>query len=310
MVACGRCRKKDDPREICTYDSSNDSHNRSSSHPRATAVPSPHCPAFTNLASLDGEKADAAQVREVYGDGDPGDFAAEVKAAIDARLGLPSAKRRCPIPLTDAPLFGEGSLLGSHSCKTTRDSSFHADYVLPPRKAADHLVSLYWQYIEPLEPILDQARFFRSYQKLFDGTESDYDERIFISTLNAIFALSTQLQETTPTEQRDQASKAFFQRAWSLLRPESIVWEPGSLELIQCLLLMSRYLQCTGNVHQTWMAVGSAVRIAQSLGLHVADGIASTSLDHDGMLRRQVWQYCVSTDRCAHRSQTQFNLIC
>lgn len=275
------------------------------SHPLAIATPSPHQPAPAGLTSLDAELPNAVEARGVYSNGDRRDFASEVKAAIDAKLGLPSARKRCPIPLTDAPLFG---LL---SRRQTTDGSLHADNVLPPRKPADHLVSLYWRYLEPLEPLLDQERFFRYYQTLFTGGELDGDETIFLSTLNAVFALSAQLQETTPPEQRDEASNTFFQRAWSLLRPETIIWEHGSLALVQCLLLMSRYLQCTRNLHQTWMAVGSAVRIAQSLGLHVPDNTSSNPLDREDRLRRQVWQCCVSMDRYENMSQSpQLNILC
>ena len=305
LLACARCQKRDDPRETCTYSRSDPT-----SHPPAIAIPSPPPPAPAGSTSLDAEQPDAVEARGVNGDGNPGEFASKVKAAIDAKLGLPSVRKRCPIPLTDAPLFGSLSL------RQTTDSSLQVDNVLPPRKPADHLVSLYWRYIEPLEPILDQERFFRSYQTLFTGSELDCNERIFISTLNAVFALSTQLQEMTLPEQRDEASKTFFQRAWSLLRPETIVWEYGSLELVQCLLLMSRYLQCTKDLHHTWMAVGSAVRIAQSLGLHVPDKPSSSPLNRDGRLtpsrlRRQVWQCCVSMDRYENKSPgPQLNILC
>jgi hypothetical protein len=237
------------------------------------------------------EQPDVVEARGVYSDGGPGAFASKVNAVIDAKLGLPSEKKRYPIPLVDAPLFG------SLYPRQIADGNFnHAENVLPPRKHADLLVSLYWRYLEPLEPLLDQERFSRSYQTLFTGSELDCDERIFVSTLNVVFALSTQLQESIPPGQRDKASKMFFLRAWALLRPETIIWESGSLELVQCLLLMSRYLQCTSNLHQTWMALGSAVRIAQSLGFHVPDK-PSSSVDGDARLRREVWQHCVFMDR-------------
>ena len=296
LLACSRCQKKDDTREACTYTPYVENHSGPISYPLPIAAPSLLLSAPAGSISLNAEQLDAAEVRGVYSDGDPGEFASEVKAAIDAKLGLPLVRKRCPIPLTDAPMFG------SLSRRQTADSSLHADNVLPPRKPADHLVSLYWRYIEPLEPLLDQEHFFRSYQTLFTGSELDHDESIFISTLNTVFALATQLQETTLPEQRDEASKAFFQRAWSLLPPETIVWGSGSLELVQCLLLMSRYLQCTRNLHQTWMAVGSAVRIAQSLGLHVPDQSSSGPLTRDGRLRRQVWQCCVSMDRYENKA--------
>lgn len=237
----------------------------------------------------------AVDPHSISNDGESTEFTSRVRAVIDRNLGLPPAQERCPIPLADAPLFGEGPL-GYQS--TAAGNASGADIVLPTRRHADHLMSLYWRHLEPFEPLFDKVRFSRSYQTLFAGGELDCDERILSSTLNAIFALSTQLQEWLPHEQRDEASKVYFRRAWSLLRPEMIVWEPGSMEVVQCLLLMARYLQCTRNLHQTWMVVGWAVQVARSLGLHSpAAQSVSGPRGRDGWLGRQVWQCCASMER-------------
>jgi hypothetical protein len=157
-------------------------------------------------------------------------------------------------------------------------------------------VSLYWRCLDPLEPLLDQGSFGAAYQALFDGSEMECDEQIFLCTLNLVFALSTQLQESTPSEQRNGASKTFFLRAWHLLRPEVILWQAGSLEIVPCLLLMTKYLQCTPNLQQTWMALGSAVRIALSIGLDHPERNLSGS-DRENQLAQDVWQQCAFMDR-------------
>lgn len=224
------------------------------------------------------------------------EFPFVVKSTINTRLGLPSCKKRCPIPLADAPMFGSLSIL-----QGLGDEFNQADDVLPPRKQADRLVYLYWHYLEPLEPLLDEKQFHRSYQMLFTGGELDGDMRIFLATLNTIFALAIQLQESTPSQPRENSSTTFFLRAWRLLRPKAILWDAGSLELVQCLLLISRYLQCTRNLHQTWMALGSAVRLAQSLGLHASGDALSRSdqggFGRDGPSRHRAWRSCVFLDR-------------
>lgn len=223
--------------------------------------------------------------------GIPGEFSFEIKAAVHERLGRPSAKKRCPILLADAPLFGLLSL-----SRTTDLAVSPADNVLPPRKHADRLLSLYWQCLDPLEPLLDQRSFSAAYQALFDGSEMEYDEQIFICTLNLVFALSTQLQESISSEQRNSASQIFFLLAWHLLDPEVVLWQAGSLEIVQCLLLLTRYLQCTPNLQQTWMALGSAVRIALSIGLDRSERNLSGS-DRGNQVARDVWQQCVFMDR-------------
>jgi hypothetical protein len=207
--------------------------------------------------------------------------------------------------MADAPLFG---LLPRRQIND--GSVYHdEDNVLPLRKHADYFIDIYWRHIQSFEPFLDREHFFHSYQALFAGSLFNEDERIFVSTLNTVFAISTQLQEKLPREKREEASNTYFNRAWTILRPETIIWEPGSLELVQCLLLMSRYLQSTSNPHRTWMVVGSAVRIAQSLGLHLPEVSSSSPPARDTRLRRHIWQCCVFMDRFASNPSSWFDLI-
>lgn len=170
------------------------------------------------------------------------------------------------------------------------------DYELPARKQADSLVSAYWSFVHPLFPVLSKPRFIHSYNALYSGTTVDTNERVLVSTLNAIFALSVQLQESLDPNQRERLSGKYFQRAHALLHVP--VWGMASVELIQCLLLMSQYLQCTNKPHQTWMVVGSAVRTAQGLGLHDPETWADHSHEEDAALKRRVWLSCIIMDRC------------
>jgi hypothetical protein len=250
--------------------------------------------------STNSEESEAGAV---YAAGNPGEsgFATEIKKAIDTRLGLPFPnKKPCPTPMISSPLFGQLSL--DHSVATSRPDP--ANSVLPPRKQGDRLLDRYWRRMQILEPLLDQERFTHAYQALYLGSDLEIDERIFVATLNTVFALSTQLDESTPAEERDETSRTFFRRAWSLLCPETIIWEPGSPELVQCLLLMCRYLQCTNNPLKLWMLLGSAVRIAQSLGLHQPASSPSLSLSDDAWKRRQLWLYCAYLDRDEHSRTT------
>lgn len=252
---CGRCQKKNLPGE-CTYipPSLASSANRSSDIPSYPDPPAPE---------------------DFHSSDDASEFPSAVKSTINARLGLPSTRKRCPIPLTDAPMFGTLSIPQVHE-----DGRFNqADNVLPPRKEADQLVCLYWRCLESLEPLLDHKQFQRSYQALFTGGDSDIgsDYPVFLATLNLMFSLAIQLQEAMSLQQRQGSSETFFLRAWRILRPKSILWDAGSLQLIQC----------TRNLHHTWMVLGSAVRTAQSLGLHTSNTPS----------KQRVWRCWISMDR-------------
>ncbi|GFF48679.1 hypothetical protein IFM58399_08361 [Aspergillus lentulus] len=282
--ACGRCQRTSELQEPCTYMSTSARRSSTANNHLSSAAASPQLPTPVTPAQTHSWQSDVVETFSANTPGISGKFSYAVKAAVNARLGLPSSKKRCPILLTDAPLFGLLSLPGVPDLGINP-----TDIVLPPRKHADRLVSLYWQCLDPLEPLLDQRSFDAAYQALFDGSEMEFNEQIFLCTLNLVFALSTQLEESTPSEQRNTASKTFFLRAWHLLRPEVILWQAGSLETVQCLLLMSRYLQCTTNLQQTWMALGSAVRIALSIGLDRAEKNMFGS-DRENQLARDVWQ--------------------
>ncbi|KAL2128285.1 hypothetical protein VTI74DRAFT_9386 [Chaetomium olivicolor] len=260
-------------------------------------APSPasgHAPSVVSESQIDSMTTvveEGTSTAQYFGSSSAGSFTKQIKAAIDARLG-----KSPPVlasPHNTAAFAGTGSPGPSDAgnCNIAGDPN----YVLPGRRQADNLMELYWHYVDTLYPFLDRDKWRRRYASLFAGTALGTDERIFVSTLNIIFALSTQLIESLQPEQRDSASRVYFQRAQALLRLS--LWEPGSLELVQCLLLMSQYLQATSNAHQTWMVVGTAVRTAQSLGLHLPETSSGIADPAERELVRRLWHGCVLMDR-------------
>lgn len=229
---------------------------------------------------------DGVSTGEFFGSSSAGSFTAQIKAAVASRLG--QAQPKAPRP---SPSLGIGSL------NAPRRPGMHnsANDVLPPRRQADHLMNVYWFYVDPLYPFLDRRKWEQNYANLFSGTPLDTNEGIFVSTLNVIFALSTQLVESMEPENRDETSDVYFRRAKDLL--DLTFWDSGSLELVQYLLLMSQYLQSTSLPHQTWMIVGSAVRVAQSLGLHLPETSAAQPTPSQRELLRRIWHGCVLMDR-------------
>lgn len=219
-----------------------------------------------------------------------GTFTGQIRAVIDQRSGgVARPQSPSAMPLVDVPIFP------SPQDDTVLDSLPDAtECELPPRRQADELVHTYWSLMHPLFPVLDRSRFMQSYDALFSGKTADMDERILLSTLNTIFAFGAQLHESTDRNRRERSSGKYFRRARALL--QLAVWENGSIDLVQCLLLIGQYSQCTDQPHQTWMTVGSAVRTAQSLGLHLTEAW-STPGDESAALKRRVWQSCVIMDR-------------
>ncbi|KAK7430723.1 hypothetical protein QQZ08_002767 [Neonectria magnoliae] len=237
-----------------------------------------------------------ASTREFFGISSAGSFTAQIKKAIDVRLGKPGNGPSRPATSSSRSFMG--------AVRTGDMGAPDVSYVLPPRRQADHLMKLYWFYVDPLYPFLDKQRWTCAYNAIFAGTAIDFDERTFVATLNIVLALSTQLHESQTLEQREQSSNAYFRRAQDLL-PMS-PWDSGSLELVQCLLVTSQYLQSTHHPHQTWMLVGSAIRTAQSLGLHLPETSADRPDVGERELLRRIWYGCVLMDRVDDTLQARF----
>ncbi|KAH0550931.1 hypothetical protein GP486_007703, partial [Trichoglossum hirsutum] len=87
------------------------------------------------------------------------------------------------------------------------------DFVLPPRRIADHLVSRYWAVCATIYPFLHKTTFSLAYSKLWatddenielvvppgaglgNATDGDSDTSVFFCALNAIFAIGCQFSD-------------------------------------------------------------------------------------------------------------------
>ncbi|KAI7849795.1 fungal-specific transcription factor domain-containing protein [Circinella umbellata] len=184
-----------------------------------------------------------------------------------------------------------------------RSYSVCHDYVLPPRKVADSLVRSYWTFVHTLYPFLHKPGFMRTYSKLWDH-ESEGDP-LFHCILNLVFALGCQLSPDIGESEREPTSDVFFQRSKKLLHFD--ILDEGNIKVVQALLLMGQYLQCTKMPGRCWIVVGLATRVAQGLGLH-RDGHNINNGRHkthgngctrqlERELRKRLWGGCLVLDR-------------
>ncbi|KAH8651119.1 hypothetical protein BX600DRAFT_387654 [Xylariales sp. PMI_506] len=230
-----------------------------------------------------------------------GRFAGEVAAAISVRSGLTSENTSNLVPFVDAPLFGEIDL--DSKALPGGDLSLPAIFQLPPRSSGDRLISVYWQHIDSVETVLDHDTFMRNYEASYSQSYESLsmNSEIWFAILNTVFALATQREESNPLQKRHREASDYFLRAWKLLRPETILWKPGSIELVQCLVLVNRYLHCTNNQQKTWVTAGLAARIAQSICFSLGETFSSPAhkeSDKERWLKQRVWAACVAVERC------------
>lgn len=164
--------------------------------------------------------------------------------------------------------------------------------VLPPRRTADHLVGLYFKYVHTLYPWLHEPSFRDQYEALWmipPGTTND-DDPLFYCLLNLVLALGCQF--STLFESSIHSSDTFFNRAKTLLGFS--IFDVGTLQVVQALLLMGGYLQSTNRPNRCWNVLGMGIRVAQGLGLHIERNTGDLI---ERETRRRAWWGCVLMDR-------------
>lgn len=178
---------------------------------------------------------------------------------------------------------------------------------LPTRAEADALVEGYFTGVHSLYPFLHRGTFEARYSKIWEPspekpTDSRWklgpEDRTFYSLLNAVFALGVPFTSFIAPKDRAETSELYFNRAMGMLNFGMLA--QGNLELVQTLLLMSQYLQSTDMPGLCWNIVGLAIRIGQSIGLHIpraSHGSQSKDTARLNELRRRVWGGCVTLDR-------------
>lgn len=274
-------------------------------YPSRSGLAESHDPAqrreFNGDRSMDGVATVAAGEHDpaVYGSSSTIAFVQHVTDGIQTPNESPGAPRVNSIK----PHPGQGGKgeLGSHP-EITREKD-DAAAVFPQRGNADDYLHCYWEFIHPVFPIVHKSSFIKQYERLWlpaDARSSsenrfDVDSTIYCSMLNLVFALGCQFSNLLPSSKRASMADEFYQRSRKVFLFE--ILDSSSLPLVQYLLLQGAYLQSSRYATRCWNVVGLAIRVAQSLGLHLPLGRkGETQLVRE--MKRRVWHTCVVLDRC------------
>lgn len=167
------------------------------------------------------------------------------------------------------------------------------EYILPSRRRADALLSIYWTNVYTLYPYLDKAQILGCYEEIWKAEGFIPDEKSYMCLINIIFALASQLDSTTPPHLRHQTAHQYYTRGRELLD----IVDAGSIRNVQALLLLGQYFQSTSEPHPCWIFTGLAIRVAQSLGLHLLETSERAADGRTRELMRKVWHGCILMDR-------------
>ncbi|RAO67957.1 uncharacterized protein BHQ10_003969 [Talaromyces amestolkiae] len=169
-------------------------------------------------------------------------------------------------------------------------SSFIQDNgpALPVKSLADRLLAQYHAYVHSVLPIIHWPSFTAEYEKVYQRGTLRGSLREWAAVLFGVFACGL-MHSLEPNKQQD--AQAY------LLVSQTIVdiWlDDFTLDQARVSLLMSIVLYEMNSRSSSWVWLGSAVRIAQDIGLHIESGPWSTV---EREMRRRLWWGIYAWDR-------------
>jgi hypothetical protein len=271
--------------------------------------PKDRADAMGATSSNDDDEAEGDENQSFFGSSSMLSFMKHIKQTVEKKRASSTSPRDldCRTPR------GAGGMepLGWQK-KSRDDDSFLddlEDFILPGRSVADHLLDCYFTWVDPLYPYLHRPSFTATYEQLWaaygdpnSGSEWEMGlpdrkvpDRTFRCILNLVFAFGCQFSPAIPPSRRDSSSDVFFKRSRMLLHID--ILGPGSIHLVQALILMGHYLQSTKFPNRCWNVAGMAIRVAQGLGMH----LDSTSANRKSVVEREMWRRtwhgCILLDR-------------
>ncbi|KFZ11405.1 hypothetical protein V501_04785 [Pseudogymnoascus sp. VKM F-4519 (FW-2642)] len=225
----------------------------------------------------------------VYGSSSTANFMRQLQDAVDEKI------RTTGYPPRTGAYYGALDVCPPRPEERYLPYTVAQHCVLPPRHLADTMIEYFWVQGISLYPFLSKSSFNAAYQSLWSVERIPADRTMTYCTLNVVFAIASQFSHDIPLEMRESTADTYFKRAMQLLHFE--ILDSGSLQLIQALLIMGLYLQSTDEPHRCWVLIGIAIRVAQGLGLHLAETTARMERQSERELARRVWHGCILMDR-------------
>lgn len=234
-----------------------------------------------------GATSDEHSSQAFFGMSSAGRFVQQIRSAMNNSASIPRVSSTSSVSAqaraaTSTPIQSKNWSPSAHN-------------PLPPKDTADRLFQIYWRIVHPLYPFLDRNDTQQLYMEVFKEKISTERHASFLCQLNVIFALTCQLDEDISPSRRAASAAVYIDRAKKTI--DHNIWQGASITSIQTFLIFAQYLQSTNNAYQCWIVVGHAIRMAQSLGLHLRDTTEKIGSPRRRQIHRKVWHGCILMDR-------------
>lgn len=167
----------------------------------------------------------------------------------------------------------------------------HPNHALPPKHVADRLVEHYRGSVHLYAPHLHMPTFVQEYEELYRAGSFQQSRHVWVALFYAVLACGTlgDPQSTSPNEESIGAQ--YLNHCITSMN----TWcDELTVDHVRASLLISIYFVEINLRSPGWVWLGSAVRIAQDIGLHTDHGRYSPL---DGEMRRRVWWSVYNWDR-------------
>ncbi|CEN62453.1 hypothetical protein ASPCAL09086 [Aspergillus calidoustus] len=159
---------------------------------------------------------------------------------------------------------------------------------LPPQDVAHHLLAQYHAHIHSTLPVIHWPTFLKEYEDVYRAGTLLGVTREWAGVLFGVFACGS-LHTSDPN--REEKGKEFVRTSCGVID----VWQDSfTLDQARAALLVSMFLYEVNSKSASWVWNGSAVRVAQEIGLHLESGPWPAL---EGEMRKRVWWGMYTWDR-------------
>ncbi|KIX08046.1 uncharacterized protein Z518_02701 [Rhinocladiella mackenziei CBS 650.93] len=172
---------------------------------------------------------------------------------------------------------------------------------LPRKTTANAFVEVYFSTIHIAYPFIWQPAFQKTYESFWRSGSLENFRGPWLSLLLTIFAIGACYEKMADQENASSSKRLshqhqrYFDQAVALSQKYDSKHTVGH---VQALLAQCFYLLATCHTDRCWTTLGMAVRIAQSIGLHVDEGHRKLpENERSSETRRRVWFSLYVLDR-------------
>ncbi|SCU92636.1 LAFA_0F11892g1_1 [Lachancea sp. 'fantastica'] len=164
-------------------------------------------------------------------------------------------------------------------------------FLFPSKTICDELVDLYFNWIHPLMPVMDQTAFRKEYDS----------NTCSIFLLQAVLCVAVKLSKNPQLMDKDNstdlASNIFYERAKSLYDGR---YEENEIPLLQGMILLSKQAFHEKNlIHSPLYFMKSAVTVAFTHGLHRSTDFHPNLTNNEKRTRKLIWWILYTLDTFA-----------